>query len=98
MLRLALKLSLAAAATWAVWTFVPVDGRTLAQRWKAAGGLAPFVERGWAEATGARERPAPKPQARQKPASRERPSEAHSEADRRALDRLLAEHLEDARP
>lgn len=92
MIRLALKLGLAAAAIWAVWTFVPVHGRTLEQRWRAAGDLATFVERGLAEATG---RPAPKPQARspRPQGARERPTEGHSEADRAGVDRLLSERL-----
>lgn len=94
MIRLALKLALAAAALWAVWTFVPVRGRTLAERWRAAGNLAAFVERGVAEVTGRRAAPA-RPQARTPKAgdARERPSEGHSDADRRAVDRLLSERL-----
>jgi hypothetical protein len=100
MFRLALKLALAAAAVWAVWTFVPVRGRTLAQRWTAAGDLSTFVERGWAEVTGepAAPRAPSRSQARsQKPALRERPTEGHTEADRRAIDRILSEHLPDGR-
>jgi hypothetical protein len=46
MIRVALKLALAAGALWAVWTFVPIRGRTLAERWRAAPGAAAFVERG----------------------------------------------------
>ncbi len=94
MIRLALKLTLAAAALWAVWTFVPLRGRTLAERWRAAGNLAAFVERGVAEVTGRRTAP-PKPQARTPKTgdARERPSEGHSDADRRAVDRLLSERL-----
>lgn len=94
MFRLALKVSLAAAALWAVWTFVPVRGRTLADRWHAAPGPSEFVERGWAEARGAfSSKPAGRPQARQKPAPGQRPTEGHTEADRRAVDRILADHL-----
>jgi hypothetical protein len=100
MFRLALKLALAAAAVWAVWTFVPVRGRTLAERWVAAGDLSTFVERGWAEATGAG--PAPKAPSRsqarsQKPAPRERPTEGHTEADRRAIERILSDRLPEGR-
>lgn len=93
MIRLALKLSVAAAALWAVWTFVPVHGRTLDARWRAAGSLGAFVERGRAELTG-RRAPA-RPQARPRPGGdpRERPAEGHSEADRAAVDRLLSERL-----
>jgi len=94
MIRLALKLALAAAALWAVWTFVPVHGRTLAERWRAAGNAVTFLERAAAEVTG---RPAPpaRPQARSPRAAdpRDRPSEGHSETDRAAVDRLLSERL-----
>jgi hypothetical protein len=97
MIRLALKLALAAAAVWAVFSFVPVRGRTLADRWAAAPTFSAFVERGLAEAT--RDRAPPKgPQARaQRPGARERPTEAHTEHDRRALDRILAEQLSEHR-
>jgi hypothetical protein len=95
MIRVVLKLAVAAAAIWAVWSFVPVGGRTCAQRWRSAGNLATFLERGWAEATGAAApRPAPRPQARQKPSPvQPRPTEGHTEADRRAVERILAERL-----
>jgi hypothetical protein len=95
MFRLALKLALAAGALWAVWTFVPVRGRTLADRWKAAPNAAVFLERGWDETSRAfAGKPAPKPQARQKPAPAQRPTEGHTEADRKAVDRILSERLE----
>lgn len=105
MLRLALKLSLAAAALWAVFTFVPVGGRTLADRWARAGSPAAFVEGAWAELRGEPEpRPAPAAPQRSRArtgGSREAsraprppvPGENHTEEDRRALDRLLAEQL-----
>jgi hypothetical protein len=95
MLRFAVKLALSAAVVWALWTFVPIKGRTLAERWQAAGSFSAFAESGWAEVSGGR--PAPRPQARQKPAPRERPTEGHTEADRRALDRILNEHLPERR-
>lgn len=95
MFRLALKLALAAAALWAVWTFVPVHGRTLAERWRHAPTAAAFVERGWDEAARALSgKPAVRAQARQKPAPVQRPTEGHTEADRRAVDRILSEHLD----
>jgi hypothetical protein len=101
MFRVALKLALAATAVWAIWTFVPVRDRTLADRWTAAGNLSTFLQRVIAEATGARasQLPAPRPQARsQKPGSpRERPVEHHTEADRAEIERILAERLS-ARP
>lgn len=88
MIRFALKLALAAAALWALWTFVPVHGRTLAERWHAAGSVGQFVERGIAEVSG-RGAPA-KPQARKPGAP---PTEGHTAADRAAVDRLLSERL-----
>ncbi len=96
MFRVALKLVLVAAAIWAVWSFVPVHGRTLAERWAAAGSVAVFLERGWAEATRAAE-PRPPARSRARTAARERPAEAHSEADRRAVDRILSERLSEPR-
>jgi hypothetical protein len=95
MIRLAVKLALAGAALWAIWTFVPVRERTLAERWRAAGSVSAFLERGLAELTGAGEPRPARPQARaQKPAgSRERPSEGHTDADRDAVERLLSERL-----
>ncbi len=95
MIRLVLKLALAAGALWAVWTFVPVHGRTLAERWRAAPSGAAFVERGWDEAAHAFRRPASKPQARQKPAPPQRPTEGHTDADRRAVDRILSDRLDE---
>ncbi len=96
MFRVAVKLALVAAAAWAVWSFVPIRERTLAQRWAAAGGLSSFLERAWTEATG---EPAPRPPARSRTrsAARSRPSEGHTEADRRAVDRILVERLSDSR-
>lgn len=94
MIRLALKLALASAAVWAVWTFVPLRGRTLAQRWDAAPTAPAFLERAWAELGG---RPAA-PQARKPgPAARARPTEAHTDSDRREVDRLVAEGLAERR-
>lgn len=95
MIRFIVKLALAAAAVWAIWTFVPVRGRTLAARWSAAGSLSAFVDGAVAEARG---RTPARPQARSpKPGARERPTEGHTEADRKALDRILSEHLADRR-
>ena len=96
MIRLALKLALAGAALWAVWSFVPLRGRTLGDRWRAAPDGVAFVERGWAELAGVA-RGAPRPQARQKPAPGQRPTEGHTEADRKAVERILTDRL-DGRP
>jgi hypothetical protein len=95
MFRVALKLALAAAALWAVWSFVPIAGRTLDDRWRAAGSLSRFVDRAVAEATAGPGRP--RPQARQAPAPAPRPTEGHTEADRRAVERILAERLDGGR-
>jgi hypothetical protein len=93
MVRLALKLALAAAVVWAVWTFVPLRGRTLAQRWDAAPSAPAFLQGAWAEAraavAGAPAR-APRP-------DRLRPTEGHTEADRREIDRLVSERLTERR-
>ena len=95
MIRLALKLALAAGALWALWTFVPIRGRTLAERWRAAPTASAFAERGWDEASHAfSAKPAPRPQARQKPAPTQRPTEGHTEADRKAVDRILSDRLD----
>ncbi len=97
MLRVLLKLLLAAAAVAAVWAFVPIGGRTMADRWQKAKTPSQFVDRIWAEL---RADPAPKPpprsaqrtQARKVPAPR--PTESHRDSDRRELDRILSEHLQ----
>ena len=97
MLRLA-KLAAVVAALWAAWTFVPVHGRTLAERWRAAPTAGAFASAAWRELTGGgAERPPPaRPQARsgdRRPARESRPAETHSDSDRRAVDRLLTDHL-----
>jgi len=99
MLRVALKLVLAGAALAAIWAFVPIGGHTMAWRWQRAGSAAAFVDRTWAEIRDAglaaqRAHPAPHAQARSgAPAAR--PSESHSDADRRELDRILSRHLDE---
>lgn len=99
MLRVALKILLAAAALAAVWAFVPIGGHTMAWRWQRAADPADFVDRAWAELRGEvrppqHPRPAPRAQARGgAPAAR--PSESHSEADRKELDRILSRHLDE---
>jgi hypothetical protein len=98
-MRTLLKLALAAGALWAVWSFVPLGGRTLDARWRAAPDAAAFATRGLAEIRAWMASPPPpaaggERQARGGPPSREgRPVEGHTEADRRAVDRLLAERL-----
>lgn len=93
MIRVALKLALASAAVWAIWSFVPVSGRTLAQRWERNPTALAFLDAAWTELRG----PTP-PRARAPgPAARARPTEGHTEADRREVDRLVAERLGERR-
>lgn len=94
-----LKLLLAAAALAAVWAFVPIGGRTMADRWNKARDASEFVDRTWAELRGTPAPPArtaQRTQARAAPASRPagRPTESHRESDRRELDRILSKQLE----
>lgn len=100
-MRTLLRLALAAGAIWAVWSFVPVGGRTLEARWRGAPDAATFAARGLGElrawlappgAAGADARAGAGPAS---PAGQRRPTERHSEADRRAVDHLLAERLRD---
>ncbi|MFO0584759.1 MAG: hypothetical protein U0229_21005 [Anaeromyxobacter sp.] len=106
MFRLLLKLALAGAFLFALWTWVPLGGRTLAQRWRAAATPMDFVRGGLADAglggdAADREKPRPSPQARAGQRSRadgaasprERAPERVTEAERRALDRRLADEL-----
>lgn len=98
MLRLLAKLVLAAAVVAALWLWVPVRERTLAARWERAGSLPAFLEDGWRELAGRdgkepERRAAARSQARA-PSSRGRPTEGHTEADRRALDRVLVKELD----
>ena len=97
MLRLA-KLAAVLAALWAAWTFVPVHGRTLAERWRVAPTAGAFASAAWRELTGtaAERAPPARPQARtgdRRAAREERPAETHSDSDRRAVDRILSDHL-----
>lgn len=93
MLRLALKLVLAGTFLFAVWTWVPVGGRTMDARWRAAAGPTDFAKRTLAELGGGDARPG----AQGRSGPRDRPQERRervSEADRQALDRRLAEELQ----
>lgn len=100
MLKLLLLLVLlggtAAAIAWA-----PVHGRTVVDRWRAAPDASAFVSRGYDEVRAAiAGRDAPRPasavrakKAPQRPASRpSRPTESHTDQDRAAVDRIVAEH------
>jgi hypothetical protein len=103
MLRLIAKLALASAVLAALWLWVPVRGRTLADRWDRAGSFTAFVERGWKELRGEPPKPAQerrstvRSQARGTGASRARPTEGHTDTDKRELDRVLAEELSEHR-
>jgi hypothetical protein len=98
MLKLLFGLVLLGALAFAV-AFVPLHGRTVLDRWNAAPTASAFLARGWREAKvalgpetepakGTRAqaakpgRPPPRPAA---------PTEHHSEADRAAIDRIVAE-------
>jgi hypothetical protein len=98
-LRVLIKVLLAAAALAAVWAFVPVAGRTMADRWHRARNPSEFVDRAWGEIRGE-----PHPAQAQRPhapphsqagtgSPPARPTESHSDADRKALDRILSEHV-----
>jgi hypothetical protein len=98
MLRLLVKLALAAGAVVAVWTWVPVKGRTMAERWDAAPTAGKFIDRTWSELAGKAPGRSPAlPRAREAaPRGRtgDRPVERHSDDDRRAVDRIVADHLD----
>jgi hypothetical protein len=89
------KLAFVVGALVAVWMLVPVGGRTAQARWAAAGSPAAFARGAWAELERALSAP-PTPKPKAAPADREkgaRPTEAHTERDRAAVDQIVAEHL-----
>ncbi len=104
MLKL-LKWGVVAAALAAVVAYVPVGGRTVLERWRASSGPGDFAARTLAElqAGGRRllrgsppasretqSRTAPRPASPARPG--QAPAEHHTEADRKALDAIVAEH------
>lgn len=102
----ALRALLVLSALAAGFAFLPFGGRTLLDRARAAASPSDFAARLWSEmrAVAAPERNA-RPGASKKAQARaperrsgERPVEGHTDADRKALDRLLTDHLEDAPP
>jgi hypothetical protein len=96
MLRVLLKVVLAAAALAAVWAFVPIGGHTMADRWRRARTPAELIDRTWAELKGEPAHPhaTARTQARTA-APGARPTESHSDSDRKALDRIVSEHLQE---
>jgi len=97
MLR-ALLLLAALGALVAACAWVPLRGRTVLDRWNAASGVSDFTRRGVAEvrsalgldparsaAAASKTRPA-------RPSRPAHPRETHTEADRAALDHIVAEH------
>lgn len=92
-----LGLLLVLGALAAAVALVPLDGRTVLDRWRAAPSAAAFASRSWGEvavATGLRDPPARRSAAsRERPAARRAaPMERHSDADRAALERIVSEH------
>jgi hypothetical protein len=101
MLRLA-AFALALGGLAAAALLLPLDGRTVADRWRAAPDARAFASAAWDELRG--EPPAPRRAAAPRPRPGERaaaparrpapgpePREGHTAADRAALDRLLGE-------
>jgi hypothetical protein len=89
-----LKLAFVVGALVAVWMLVPLGGRTLDARWTAAGGPVAFARATWADLDRALSSdPAPAPKSKAKPGTATRPTEAHTDRDRQAVDKILAEHL-----
>jgi hypothetical protein len=105
MLRLLFGLALCAALAVAA-AVVPLRGRTVLDRWRAAPDAAAFATRSWGEAKvalGLAPEPAraparPKsprpPRAAARAARPATPTEQHTEADRAALDRVVAERAQ----
>jgi hypothetical protein len=90
------KLAFVVGALAAVWMLVPVGGRTLHARWTAAGGPGAFARASWAELDRAFAGDTrAKPKGKRAPEPSTRPTEAHTEQDRRAVDQIVAKHLRD---
>ncbi|MCX5731160.1 MAG: hypothetical protein NTY18_07380 [Deltaproteobacteria bacterium] len=81
-----------AAILLAVAAFVPVNGRTLVERWNGASVTRPSPRPGPKGPAGTRTAQSGLPSG-QKPAPE--PVEHHTEADRSAVDRIVAEHAAD---
>ncbi len=98
------------AALAAVVAFLPIGGRTILQRWRAARSPAAFAERSWEELKAGAARllghePEPRrsgpartargarPAAPRAPSRPGEPVEHHREADRDAVDEIVAKHV-----
>ena len=94
------KFAFVVGALAAVWTLVPVAGRTLHARWTAAPGVEAFAKGLWTDLDRAlaakpgddKAKPAA-PAKGKAPSRNERPSESVTERDRKALDQIVAERL-----
>ncbi len=103
MLKL-LKWAILVAGLAAVAAFVPIHGRTAVDRWHKAGTAGAFfqdtwseIRQSWASTPG---KPAPHPASAARhpahphaPSQHPAPVENHSSADRTAVDRLVADRL-----
>jgi len=85
---------LVAGALAAVAALVPVGGRTVLDRWDAARTPGEFASRGWAEIAGAAGPHEPSRKAHGKAARKGQPVERVSDADRAALERIVADRAE----
>jgi len=95
-----------------VAAFVPLGGRTVVERWRASPTATDFIERCYGEVAGALARLRDDPLNRRAhaaakapgrgppragPQARPAPQERHTDADRSALDRIVAERTGPAR-
>jgi hypothetical protein len=111
MSRLILAAALAAIVLL-VGAFVPVNGKTLVERWNATPSAGKFAEKGWNEVVSTWDslwgaKSAPRPGTRPAPVkgpakvakapekAAPAPVEHHTDADRSAIDRIVAEHAAD---
>jgi len=94
MSRLLLAVAVAAILVL-VGAFVPVNGKTLVERWSGAPAARSASRPGPKGATSAKTA-RPGPATAPKPAPE--PVEHHTDADRTAIDRIVAEHAAEAAP
>ncbi len=105
-----LKWLVVLTALAALVAFLPIGGRSVLERWRAARSPAAFVEKGWQELkAGASGLLGQEPESRRSGAERSarasrptaprtapkpgKPVEHHSEADREAVDEIVAKHV-----